>query len=153
MLARVKEKNVKRLILHIYDMTIDAIVVGLVLMMVVTLVFAFIDVLVGLIHLVPTLRSATLNDVEFRDLVTSVLDVFVIIELFSTFIDYVKVRRIRLSMLIDVTAVFVLREMLIKVYGKSFSTNELLVLALLLIVLVVARSIAGRFPPKAQEDR
>lgn len=142
----------KRLILRVYSAAIDALVIGLVLMMLVTLGFAFVDVLVGLIHLFPTLRNASLDERDFRDLVTSVLDVFVIIELFGTFIDYVRVRRIRLFLLIDVTAVFILREMLIKVYGKSFSTQDVLVLALLLMVLVVARTIAGRWPPKTQHD-
>lgn len=141
------KKHLAQLILSVYDTTIDVIVIGLVLMMLVVLVFAFVDVLVTLLHLIPTLHSMGLDAGDFRDMVTSVLDVFVIIELFSTFIEYVKERRIRLSPLIDVTAVFVLREMLIKVYAKAFDTHELLVLALLLLVLVVARSIAGRFPP------
>ncbi len=147
-----KRKHLTRLILGVYDTTIDAIVIGLVLMMLVVLVFAFVDVLVTLLHLIPTLHTTALDAGDFRDMVTSVLDVFVVIELFSTFIEYVRERRIRLSPLIDVTTVFVLREMLIKVYAKAFSTHELLVLALLLIVLVVARSIAGRFPPRSRAD-
>ena len=147
-----KEQNLRRLILSIYDAAIDAIVIGLVLMMLVVLGFAFVDVLITLLHLIPTLHTTALDAGDFREMVTSVLDVFVVIELFSTFIDYVKERRIRLSRLIDVTTVFVLREMLIKVYAKAFSTHELLVLALLLFVLVVTRSIAGRFPPKSPRE-
>ena len=147
-----KEQNLRRLILGVYDATIDAIVIGLVLMMLVVLGFAFVDVLITLLHLIPTLKTTALDAADFREMVTSVLDVFVVIELFSTFIDYVKERRIRLSRLIDVTTVFVLREMLIKVYAKAFSTHELLVLALLLFVLVVTRSIAGRFPPRSTRE-
>ena len=100
----------------------------------------------------PTIKTTELDASEFRDLVSSVLDVFVIIELFSTFVQYVKVRRVRLSMLIDVTAVFVLRDMLVTLYGKTFETSHLMVLALLLIVLVIARSITGFFPPKSWKD-
>ena len=137
----------KKLILRAYDRVIDAIVIGLVLMMLVTLCFAFAEVLVGLIHLVPSLGRAHFVDADFRDLITSVLNVFVIIELFSTFISYVRIKRIRLSMLIDVTAVFILREMLVKLYAQSFAGQELMILASLLIVLVIARSITGRFPP------
>lgn len=147
-----REKQLRRLILGVYDTVIDVIVSGLVLIMLVVLVFAFVDVLITLFHLIPTLHSTALEPTDFRELVTSVLDVFVIIELFSTFIDYVKQRRIRLTRLIDVTAVFVLREILIKIYAKAFSTHELLVLALLLFVLVIARSIAGRFPPRSTDS-
>lgn len=137
----------KKLILRTYDRVIDVIVIGLVLMMLITLCFAFAEVVVGLIHLVPSLGRRHFIDADFRDLVTSVLNVFVIIELFSTFISYVRIKRIRLSMLIDVTAVFILREMLVKLYAQSFAGQELLILASLLIVLVIARSITGRFHP------
>jgi uncharacterized membrane protein (DUF373 family) len=146
-------KNVgemKQAIQRIYDATVDVIVYGLILLMLATLIFAFVDVLVDIVHLIPSLAKIKLDDNEFRDMVVSVLDVFVVIELFSIFINYVKVHRIRLSLLIDVTAVFILREMIIKIYSKSVSTEELLVLAVLLVVLVIARSITGRFSPKEQ---
>ncbi|MBU6460618.1 MAG: phosphate-starvation-inducible PsiE family protein [Proteobacteria bacterium] len=137
----------KAIIQRAYDLTIDVIVSGLILMMLITLVFAFIGVFTSLIHLVPTLPNLTLDDAELRDLVISVLGVFVIIELFSIFINYVKTRHIRLSILIDVTAVFILRDMLIKLYSKVVSNEELLVLALLLVVMVIARSITTRYSP------
>ena len=137
------------MIMRVYDSVVDVVVIGLVLIMLVTLGFAFVDVAAGLFRLLPTIKTTELDAVEFRDLVSSVLDVFVIIELFSTFVHYVKVRRVRLSMLIDVTAVFVLRDMLVTLYGHTFETSQLIVLALLLIVLVIARSIAGFFPPKS----
>lgn len=142
----------RRLILRLYQAAIDAVVIGLVLLMLVTLAFAFFDVLMVLVRLIPTVKSTALDEHDFRNLVISVLDVFVIIELFGTFIDYVKVRRIRLFLLIDVTAVFILRELLITVYGKSFATRDVLVLALLLAILVVARTIAGRWPPKTMKE-
>ncbi|MEJ2397404.1 MAG: phosphate-starvation-inducible PsiE family protein [Gammaproteobacteria bacterium] len=150
-----KNKSPSELKLHIqraYDITIDVIVYGLILLMLATLIFAFIDVLVDIIHLIPGLTKIKLDDVEFRDMVVSVLDVFVVIELFSIFINYVKTHRIRLSLLIDVTAVFILREMIIKIYGKIAATEQLLVLALLLIVIVSARSITGRLPPKSNPN-
>lgn len=140
--------EVKLIIQRAYDVTIDVIVYGLILLMLATLIFAFVDVLVDIVHLFPSLARIKLDDAEFRDMVVSVLDVFVVIELFSIFINYVNTHRIRLSLLIDVTAVFILREMIIKIYGKHVSTEELMVLAVLLVVMVIARSITGRFHPK-----
>lgn len=142
-------QEVKQIIQRTYDVTIDVIVYGLILLMLATLIFAFVDVLVDIIHLIPSLTKIKLDDAEFRDMVVSVLDVFVVIELFSIFINYVNTHRIRLSLLIDVTAVFILREMIIKIYGKHVSAEELMGLAVLLIVMVVARSLTGRFPPKS----
>lgn len=141
--------DVKQMIQRAYDITIDVIVYGLILLMLATLIFAFVDVLVDIVHLFPNLAKIKLDDTEFRDMVVSVLDVFVVIELFSIFINYVKTHHIRLSLLIDVTAVFILRELIIKIYSKSVASEELMILALLLVVLVLARSITGRFPPKA----
>ena len=144
-------KDLKQVIQRAYDTTIDMIVYGLILLMLATLVFAFIDVVVDIIHLIPTISKIKIDDGEFRNLVVSVLDVFVVIELFSIFINYVKMHRIRLSLLIDVTAVFILREMIIKIYGKSDSSTDVLVLAVLLVVMVITRSITGRFPPKTDQ--
>lgn len=135
-----------------YDTTLDIIVYGLILLMLATLIFAFVDVVFDIVHLFPDLARIKLDDKEFRELVVSVLDVFVVIELFSIFINYVKTHHIRLSLLIDVTAVFILREMIIKIYSKTAATEQLLVLALLLVVMVIARSITGRLPPKASPE-
>lgn len=143
--------DMKLMIQRAYDVTIDVIVYGLILLMLATLIFAFVDVLVDIVHMFPSLTKIKLDDGDFRDMVVSVLDVFVVIELFSIFISYVKMHRIRLSLLIDVTAVFILREMIIKIYGKAVSTEELLVLAVLLVVMVLARSLTGRFPPKTDQ--
>jgi hypothetical protein len=40
--------------------------------------------------------------------------------------------------------------MLIKIYAANFPANTLLVLALLLIVLVIARTITNHFQPRSQ---
>jgi len=96
-----KLSDLKQMIQRAYDMTIDVIVYGLILLMLATLIFAFVDVLVDIVHLIPGISKIKLDDAEFRDMVVSVLDVFVVIELFSIFINYVNTHRIRLSLLID----------------------------------------------------
>jgi uncharacterized membrane protein (DUF373 family) len=147
-----RNDGMKQKILRLYDMSIDLIVMGLMLVMLVTLGLAFADVLATLVQLIPGLSSIKLNDVEFRDLVSGVLGIFIVIELFSTFINYVRLRRIRLSALIDIAAVFILRDMIVKLYAQSVPNDDLLVLAVLLIVMVIARSITGLFPPKIHKD-
>lgn len=136
-------------VLKIYVNIVNIIVIGLILVMLATLVFAFADILTTLFSLIPNLQHVTLNDAQFRDLVTGVLDVFIIIELFGSIIDYIHLRRIRLTALIDVVAVFVLRHMIEKIYANTSQSEDLLVMALLLLAMVVARSIAGRFPPRS----
>ncbi len=139
----------KELIMRIYDRAIDVIVIGLVLVMIVVMVFAFFDVLLNMWHLIPSLKSKAVNEAEFRDLIVNVLDVFVIIELFNTFTGYVKTRRVRLTQLLDVTVVFALRELLVKLYANVFSTEQLIGLCIIVILLVLARSLTGRMSPQS----
>ncbi len=139
-------------VLKVYVNIVNTIVIGLILVMLATLVFAFADIVTTLFKLIPNLQNVALNDVQFRELVTGILDVFIMIELFGSIIDYVHLRRIRLSALIDVVAVFILRHMIEKIYADAVQTDELLLLAALLLAMVVARSITGHFPPKPGRD-
>ena len=131
-----------------YDRTIDVVIIGLVLIMVVVLIFAFLEVFTNLLHLIPDLRAKQVDETEFRDLVANVLDVFVVIELFSTFTNYIRTRHVRISILLDVSIVFALRELLVKLYAASSSMEKLIGLCLIVIILVIARSIANRFSPQ-----
>ena len=137
------------LILRIYDRAIDVIVIGLVLVMIVVMGFAFFDVLISVWHLIPDVKSNTVNADDFRDLIVTVLDVFVLIELFGTFTSYVRTRHVRLTQLLDVTVVFALRELLVKLYANSFGTEKLIGLCVIVILLVLARSLTGRMSPHA----
>ena len=137
------------LILRIYDRVIDAIIIGLVLVMIIVMGFAFFDVLVNVWRLIPDVRSNTVNADDFRDLIVTVLDVFVLIELFDTFTSYVKTRHVRLTQLLDVTVVFALRELLVKLYANSFAATQLIGLCVIIILLVLARSLTSRISPRA----
>ncbi|MGC8522256.1 MAG: phosphate-starvation-inducible PsiE family protein [Steroidobacteraceae bacterium] len=137
------------LILRIYDRVIDVIVIGLVLVMIIVMGFAFFDVLMNVWRLIPDMRSNTVDANEFRDLIVTVLDVFVLIELFSTFTSYVRTRHVGLTQLLDVTVVFALRELLVKLYANSFAPDKLIGLCIVVILLVIGRSLTGRLSPHA----
>ncbi|MGC8518304.1 MAG: phosphate-starvation-inducible PsiE family protein [Steroidobacteraceae bacterium] len=137
------------LILRMYDRAIDVIVIGLVLIMIVVMGFAFVDVVMNVWHLIPNIKSNAVNAEDFRNLIVTVLDVFVLIELFDTFTSYVKTRHVRLTQLLDVTVVFALRELLVKLYANSFAATELIGLCAIIILLVLARSLTSRMSPHA----
>ena len=141
----------KDLILRIYDHAIDVIIIGLVLVMIVVMGFALFDVLLDVWRLIPDLKTNTVNADDFRDLIVNVLSAFVVIELFNTFTSYVKTRNVRLTQLLDVTVVFALREMLVKLYASSLSSGQMIGLCVTVILLVIARSLTGRLPPQASD--
>lgn len=142
------ELMTKDIVLRIYDVIVDVVIIGLIFLMLIALLFSFADVLMSTYRMIPSLKPSAFEQSDFRVLVENVLDVFIVIELFGTFTGYVRTRHIKLSGLLDVTVVFTLREILVKLYARNFSAQEMIGLCGIAIVMVVARSIAGRFPPK-----
>ncbi len=140
---------VRDLILRIYDRAIDVVIIGLVLVTIVVMGFAFFDVLVNVWRLIPDLRSSTVDAGEFRDLIVTVLDVFVLVELFNTFTGYVRTHQVRLTQLLDVTVVFALRELLVMLYAKSLAPEKLIGLCIVVILLVLARSLTSWVSPRS----
>jgi uncharacterized membrane protein (DUF373 family) len=136
----------KEWVLRVYGLVIDIVIIGLIFLMLAVLLFSFADVVSSTYHMIPLFQHGGVEQGDFRILVENVLDVFIVIELFGTFTEYVRTRHIRISSLLDVTIVFTLREVLVKLYAQSFSINDLIGLCVIALVLVIARSITGRFP-------
>lgn len=139
--------GIKQWILRAYEATIDIVVMSLVLLMLVMIGYSFFEVVVRVIHMFASLRDITLHNRQFREAVTNVLDVFVLIELFNIFVNYERTRRIRLTFLMDLTVVFVLRDLLIRLYAQQWSTELIVSLGAILLILVVSRTLVARFSP------
>jgi uncharacterized membrane protein (DUF373 family) len=137
----------KHWIFKLYDRAIDVIVIGLVFVMLVLLLLSFFDVVLNLKEMIGALLDHADVESGFRNLIGNVLDVFVVMELFSTFMGYARTRHVRLSALLDVTIVFALRETLIKLYEKQVPIEVLLALAGIILVLVIARTLTARYSP------
>lgn len=134
--------STRDLVFRIYDRAVELVILGVIPMMLVSLGFAFIQALISTASMFPLANMMASDEVAMRGLVERVLDVVILIELFNTFMEYARTRHIRLSNLLDVTIVFSLREILIQLYAQEFSAADILTLCALVIVLVVARSIA-----------
>lgn len=142
--------NVRDLVFRIYDRAVELVILGVIPMMLVSLGFAFIQALISTASMVPLIDAVIPAEAALRGLVERVLDVVILIELFNTFMEYARTRHIRLSNLLDVTIVFALREILIQLYAQVFSAIDLLTLCVLVIVLVIARSIAASFSQRRE---
>ena len=140
-------QRAKPLILRLYDLIVDAVVIGSVLLMLVALLFSFFDVLDITAHIVAHMHPLNTDEATFRSLVANVLDIFIVVELFATFTGYARTRHIKLSPLLDVTIVFALREILIKLYANAFAIEDVIGLCLVVIILVMARSLSANFSP------
>jgi uncharacterized membrane protein (DUF373 family) len=72
----------------------------------------------------------------------------VIIELFRSFVAYFEVHRFRLSTMIDPAIVFVIRELIVKLYGEqNLGWQNITAFGFLLLCLGIIRSLAVRYSP------
>jgi uncharacterized membrane protein (DUF373 family) len=140
----------------LYRRILDLIVTVLVLIMVLTLLGALaglaLDFVAAAREFHGDLASHNLAhgviDSLDRELVIDVLSVFVLIELFRTFTDYLEFHRVRLRVLSEVGIAFILREIFIGLYDRSIEWPQILALAALLGVLVTARVAGVHFDVK-----
>ena len=130
-------------IIQYYGLVIDIIIMILILVMLVTLFVALASVVVELYQALTNLR----HDMAIQTLVTSILSVFVLIELFRSFTDYLEYHRIRLRIVAEVAIVFILRDIFIGLYNHQLSWQDIIALAILVAVLVGARLVAIKYSP------
>lgn len=150
---KVSPAKLKSTALLAYSRSLDFIVSILVFIMVLTLVGALAGLIVDFFAAANSFRSAISSttlaqgivDTIDRKLVIDVLSVFVLIELFRTFTDYLEYRRVRLMVLAEVGIAFVLREIFIGLYNHSMDWTKILAFSVLLAVLVAARIASVKF--------
>lgn len=151
--------GLKKQTLNLYGQILDVIVTALVIVMLLTLMGALIGLVLDFVAVAndfragmvsPSSRSLShgLIDSVDQGLVIDVLSVFLLIELFRTFTDYLEFHRVRLRVLTEVGIAFILRETFIGLYDHSMDWSVILALSMLLGVLVAARVAAIQFQPK-----
>lgn len=139
--------------LVVYRKSLDIIVSIMTFVMLITLLGAVTGVVVDLVSAAGALWSGVhehrlgLVDSIDRELVIDVLSVFVLVELFRTFADYIEFHRVRLMVLAEVGIAFVVREIFIGLYDRSMMWPQVLALSALLAVLVGARVASITFLP------
>lgn len=124
----------------------------------ISIIFLYILLLALVIGMIKTLLDIRLIIFEslesgFSHMVTSVLTVFIVIDLFKAFVDYQENDRIRLTDITDATIFIVLREIAVGLYSKEFAYQFVLSLAALLLVLSIMRVLAIKYSPaKSQKS-
>lgn len=135
--------DTKARILRFYGKTIDIIVMFLIMIMLLTLIVASFGVLSDLFNALRKFR----HEEAIHTLVIAILSVFILIELFRTFTDYLERHRIRMRVLTEVATVIILRETFVGLYEHTLPWQELIALAIMLAVLMSARIAAIYFSP------
>ncbi len=105
--------------------------------------------IVGMAKTLLDIRFIIFESLEsgFNHMVTSVLTVFIVIDLFKAFVDYHEHDRIKLTDITDATILIVLREIAVGLYSQEFGSEFVLSLATLLLVLGIMRVLAVKYSP------
>jgi uncharacterized membrane protein (DUF373 family) len=105
--------------------------------------------IVGMAKTLLDIRFIIFESLEsgFNHMVTSVLTVFIVIDLFKAFVDYHENDRIKLTDITDATILIVLREIAVGLYSQEFGSEFVLSLATLLLVLGIMRVLAVKYSP------
>jgi uncharacterized membrane protein (DUF373 family) len=86
--------------------------------------------------------------VNLSIVITDILSFLVMIELFRSFIEYFKAKRIRLHSMIDPAIIFIVRELIVQLYAhEKLVTNTLVGFGILLLCLGIVRTMALIFSP------
>jgi len=92
-------------------------------------------------------------DAVFKTLVTDILGMIVALELFRGLTDYLELHRVRLTIIVEVTLVFVLREVMISLYQHKMVWQEMLAMSVLIAVLGALRTLAIVRSPGKLNDK
>ncbi len=105
---------------------------------------------VGVIHILLDINSILFGTLGggFGQIVSSVLTIFVLIDLVKTVIDYREHQEIRITYVTDATILIVMREIAVGVYAQRFDYPFVLGLSVLLFSLGIIRALAVKYPTK-----
>lgn len=88
----------------------------------------------------------------FDLMVTNILSMFVVIELLRSIIEYFEVHRLKITFIIDAAIVFVLREIMIGLYGHTLAYMDIIALAVLILIIGCMRTLAIIFSPEKVKE-
>jgi uncharacterized membrane protein (DUF373 family) len=128
------------------------IMVGYIInVLIVYIIFVLMAGLLKVLYPLNVLFDQYLFKLDLSHTVSDILTFLVMIELFRSFIDYLKVKRIRLHSMIDPAIIFIIRELIVMLYSHTpLVGSTLMGFAVLLLALGMVRTMAVVFSP--QED-
>jgi uncharacterized membrane protein (DUF373 family) len=129
------DRRIKQRFIDVFNRSTDIVFA-------VILVFILLGIAIGVLRLfleVSDLLVLKRVSGSYLPIISDVLTLFILIELSRSLIDYFDVHRLRLTFIIDAGIVFVLRELMIKMFENKISVEEMLAISAVLFVLGALR--------------
>jgi len=120
------------------------------LVTIIILYILLLALIVGVINILLAIKSILFGTLGggFGQIVSSVLTIFVLIDLFKTFVDYREHKEIRLTYVTDATILIVMREITAGIYAQRSDYQFILGMSVLLLTLGIIRALTVKYPPK-----
>ena len=102
------------------------------------LLFIALGIMVGVSRLFLNLGSLLMNEDitrHYMRVISEVLTLFILIELSRSLVEYFSEQRLRMTFIVDAGIVFVLRELMIKLFEHKIAPEEIYALSALMFVL------------------
>lgn len=133
------DKKMNGFIMSIFDRVVS-VVFGVIL------IFLMLGIIIGTAKLFFNLNNMIMAGEiagTYLKTISDVLSLFILIELSRSLVSYFDCHRIRLTFIIDAGIVFVLRELMIKLFQDKLAVDQTYAISALLFVLGILRLISG----------
>ncbi len=139
--------SVGQMISHdrIFDIVIRSVTFSILYILLIALIVGVLKIFASIGLVLFEVIDGNFIHIDFIDIVVSVLTVFVLIDLFKTFVDYREHERIRLTYITDATILLVMREITAEIYAHKIEYEFILSISVLLLSLGVIRVIATKY--------
>jgi uncharacterized membrane protein (DUF373 family) len=108
----------------------------------VLLIFITIGLIIGVLRLFLSLGDLVMHadsSREYLHIISEVLTLFILIELSRSLAEYFNTHRLRMTFIVDAGIVFVLREIMIKLFEETIQVEQIYAMSVLLFVLGALR--------------
>lgn len=108
----------------------------------VMLLFITLGIIIGVVRLFLNLGDLLVNEDitrQYLHIISDVLTLFILIELSRSLVNYFTTHRLRMTFIVDAAIVFLLREIMIKLFEQKITSDEIYALSALLLVLGALR--------------
>ncbi len=106
------------------------------------LLFLTLGIIIGVVRLFMYTGDLVMEKeltLQYSRIISDVLTLFILVELSRSLAEYFNTKRLRMTFIVDAVIVFVLREIMIKLFEHKVTPEELYALSALLLVLTVLR--------------
>ncbi len=90
---------------------------------------------------------------SFKELVTNVLSLIVVLELIRAFVDYFEYERVRIEIILEVLIAFIIREFMILLFKAKLTGLEVFLWCGGIIIIVLARTLSIVYKPDKKLTR